>query len=110
MQIRLVSHDFSPRPCLRDHIERRLGSAFAPLRKRVADIAVRLRDLNHRQGGADMLCQISVSMPGQPHIVVRAVQEDMQAAIDFAIMRAAHRAVRLLGRRKPACGSIPAAC
>lgn len=101
MQVQLAANDFALTPSLRDFLEQRLRAAFGPARHKIAAIAIRLRDLNRPQGGRDMVCQVSVKIPGAPGVVVNEVQEDMQAAIDLAVRRAAYRAIRLLTRHRP---------
>ncbi|WP_019140152.1 HPF/RaiA family ribosome-associated protein [Noviherbaspirillum massiliense] len=100
MNVQMVANDFSLTPSLRDYLERRLRFAFTPVRDRITAVAVRLRDLNGPRGGRDMLCQVCVSMPGQPEVVIKEVQEDMYAAIDLAVKRAAYRAIRLVMRKR----------
>lgn len=101
MQVQLAANEFALTPSLRDFLEQRLRAAFGPARHKIAAIAVRLRDLNRPQGGRDMVCQVSVKIPGAPGVVVNEVQEDMHAAIDLAVRRAAYRAIRLLTRHRP---------
>ncbi len=100
MQIHMVSKEFSLTPSLRDYLERRLRSAFSPAHRKMVSIAVRLRDLNGPRGGCDMLCQVSVTMPGKPEVVVKEVQENMYNAIDRAVKRAAYRAVQIMTRKR----------
>ena len=100
MEIQIVASEFSLTPSLRERIERRLALAFNHLRGRVQRIVIRLRDLNGPRGGADKLCQVSVTMPGKPQVEIREVQEDMYLAIDGAVKRAAYRAMRLVMRKR----------
>ncbi len=102
MQVQMVSPEFSLTPSLREYLEQRLRAAFGPLRGKIADIAVRLRDLNGPRGGRDMQCQVSVKMPGKPEVVIKEVQENMYNAIDRAIKRAAYRASQLVARQHQA--------
>lgn len=102
MHVHMVSPEFSITPSLREYLEQRLHSSFAPLRGKIADIAVRLRDLNGPRGGRDMQCQVLVTMPGKPVVVIREVQENMYNAIDRAVKRAAYRVSRIASRRHPA--------
>lgn len=102
MQVHMVSPQFSLTPSLREYLERRLRAAFAPLGGKIIEIAVRLRDLNGPRGGCDMQCQVSVTMPGKPAVVIREVQENMYNAIDRAVKRAAYRVSRIASRRRPA--------
>jgi ribosome-associated translation inhibitor RaiA len=94
----MVSPEFFITPSLREYLEHRLHAAFSPVRGRIGDIAVRLRDLNGPRGGRDMQCQVSVSMPGKPVVVIREVQENMYNAIDRAVKRAAYRVSRIVSR------------
>lgn len=100
MDVQIVAQEFSLTESLRQHLHRRLGFAFAWARRHVPRIVVRLRDLNGPRGGRDKLCQVSVQIPGLPDQVVRDVQEDMYAAIDRAIKRAAYCAARIASRKK----------
>lgn len=100
MQVHMVSPEFSITPSLREYLEHRLHAAFSPVRGRIGEIVVRLRDLNGPRGGRDMQCQVLVTMPGKPAVVIREVQENMYNAIDRAIKRAAYRASRIVSRRR----------
>lgn len=100
MEVCMVAKDFAFSPFLREHVERRLRSAFSRARGKVARIVVRLRDLNGPRGGCDKVCQVSIVMPGHPEVVIHEVQEDMYYAIDSAIKRAAYRAMRLMTRKR----------
>ncbi len=99
MNVQIISQEFSLTASLRDRLERRLHFAFSHARSKIVRIVVRLRDLNGARGGRDKVCQVSVTIPGQPEVVIREVQEDMYYAIDSAVKRAAYRAIRLLTRK-----------
>ena len=100
MEVSMLAKDFTFSPALKGHVERRAHSALSRIRHKVSRIAVRLSDLNGPRGGRDKACLVSIIMPGHPEIVVRDVKEDMYAAIDSAIKRAAHRALRLMTRSR----------
>lgn len=102
MDVQMFAQEFTLTPSLQDHLEHRLRFAFARTRSHVARIVVRLRDLNEPRGGRDKVCQVSVTIPGRPEVVIREVQENMYNAIDFALKRAAHRALRLVMRKRTA--------
>ncbi|MGV3743445.1 MAG: HPF/RaiA family ribosome-associated protein [Burkholderiaceae bacterium] len=102
MHIHMVANEFWMTPSLREYLESRAHFAFSALRSRAVRISVRLRDLNGPKGGRDMMCQVSVAIPGQPEVVVKDVQEDMYAAIDKAVKRAAYRATRIIMRKRSA--------
>lgn len=100
MDIQIVAQEFSLTESLREHLHRRLGFAFAWARDHVPRIVIRLRDLNGPRGGRDKLCQVSVHIPGMPDQVIRDVQQDMYAAIDRAVKRAAYCAARMVSRKQ----------
>jgi putative sigma-54 modulation protein len=96
LQILLASNEFWMEPSLQEYVNLRIRCSFTALKRKAISIAVRLCDLNGPSGGRETMCQISVSTPGQPEILVKHVQEDMYAAIDMAARRATHRANRIL--------------
>ena len=49
-----------------------------------------------------MLCQVSITIPGHPTVLVKEIQENMYSAIDGAVKRAAYRAIRILMRQRTA--------
>ncbi len=102
MQIHMIAKEFSITPALRSYLERRLDAGFSAIKVRIRDIAIRLRDLNGPRGGRDMMCQISVAIPGGPEVIIKEVQENIYTAIDLAVKRAAYRVTRILGRRRMA--------
>ncbi len=99
MNLQMVAQDFSLTPSLQNYLQRRLSAAFERASSRVMRIVVRLRDINGPRGGCDMVCQISVTLPGQPEVVIREVQSDMYKAINAAVKRAAYR-TRLITHRR----------
>jgi putative sigma-54 modulation protein len=100
MHIHMVANEFWMTPSLREYLESRVRFAFSALRSKTVGISVRLRDLNGPKGGRDMMCQVSVMIPGQPEVVIKDVQENMYTAIDKAVKRAAYRATRIVMRRR----------
>lgn len=96
MQIVLAPNGFWMEPTLQEYVKSKIRCAFSALKRKAISIAVRLCDLDGASGSRETMCQISVSMPGQPEILVKDVQHDMYAAIDMAVNRAAHRAQRIL--------------
>ncbi|WP_136418322.1 HPF/RaiA family ribosome-associated protein [Herbaspirillum sp. ST 5-3] len=99
MNVQMLGPEYSLTPSLYEHLQQTLRAAFARARSHVVRIVVRLGDLNGPGGGRDKVCQLNVTMAGQPEVVIREVQEDMYYAIDCAVRRAAHRAMRLMQRR-----------
>jgi len=87
-------------PALRTYLDRRLRASLLPAKDKIQDIAIRLLDLNGPRGGRDMQCQVSITIPGHPTVLVKEVQENMYSAIDGAVKRAAYRASRILMRQR----------
>jgi len=102
MQVYMLARGFMITPALRTYLDRRLRASLVPAKDKIQDIAIRLRDLNGPRGGRDMLCQVSITIPGHPTVLVKEIQENMYSAIDGAIKRAAYRAVRILMRQRTA--------
>jgi putative sigma-54 modulation protein len=100
MEVQTVAREFSLTPSLRGHLLRCLRVAFAHAHDRAMRVVVRLRDLNGPRGGRDKLCQVSITIPGRPLIVIRKVHADMYAAIDRAAKRAAYTATRITERMR----------
>ena len=102
MQVYMLARGFMITPALSSYLERRLRASLVPAKDRIHDIAIRLRDLNGPRGGRDMLCQVSITIPGYPTVVVKEIQENMYSAIDGAVKRAAYRAIRILMQHRTA--------
>lgn len=100
MKIHLSPSRFLASASLKDHLSRRIGSAFSFARDKIGGISIKLSDLNGPRGGRDKLCQVSVQIPGRAEIVVKDVEEDIYAAVDCAIRKAAYRAAQMLKRRR----------
>lgn len=109
MKVQMLAQAFFLTPSLHDHLQRCLRHAFAQARSRIARVVVRLDDLNGRDGRRDKVCQVNVSVPGRPEVVIREMQEDMYHAIERALQRAAYRAMRLLACAQPVPRTPPVA-
>jgi len=106
MQVHFITNEFFLTPSLRDYLSKRIQFAFVALQNRIATVSVRLRDLNGPRGGRDMLCQLSVVIPGRPKLLIKDIQEDMYVAIDCAVKRASYRASRLIERQREAVRKV----
>ena len=100
MEVHLLAKQFPLTPALRNYAERRLRAGFAFARDRIGDVVVRLSDVNGPRGGQDMLCHILVAVPGRPTVVVRDVHDDLYAAIDRAVKRAAYKVRQMVMHRR----------
>lgn len=100
MEVRILNDRFCLTPSLREHLERRLQTTFSGAHDNILFVIVRLRDLNGPRGGSDMMCQLLITVPGYPQIVINELQEDMRNAIDVAARRAAYRVQRVLSLKR----------
>jgi putative sigma-54 modulation protein len=83
---------------LREYVIRRLGFALNRTQHGIRFITVRITDQNGPKGGVDKHCQIHLSLPGLPTIVVTEKAADIIAAVDQAAHRAAHAVDRIRSR------------
>lgn len=96
MQFNLASNELWMTPSLREYLQCKMHSAFSDVKCKTVRIMVRLRDLAGQKDGLDKMCQISVTMPNKPEVLIMVVQENMYAAIDTAARKAAYRTKRIL--------------
>lgn len=85
---------------LREHLARRLRFALDRTQHAIQAVVVRITDQNGPKGGIDKRCQIQLTLPGLPAIVVNGKAADITAAIDLAVRRAALAVVRTRSRSK----------
>ena len=72
--------------------ERHTRSAFRRYARRIAQIAIRLTDVNGVRGGIDKECRIQMRLVPKGRLVARARDANVYAALTLAV----ERAVRLL--------------
>jgi putative sigma-54 modulation protein len=85
---------------LREYVVRRLRFALNRTQQNIQCITVRINDQNGPKGGVDKRCQIHLTLPGLPTIVVTEKAADIAAAVDQAAHRAAMAVNRLRARTK----------
>lgn len=85
---------------LREYVMRRLRFALNRTQHSINFAIVRITDRNGPKGGIDKRCQIQLSLPGLPMIIVNEKGADLTVAIDQAAHRAALAVDRLLSRAK----------
>ena len=110
MQVQMLAQEFLLTPSLREHLDRSLRHAFAGVRGRLGRVVVRLHDTRDAGGRAAKVCEVSIAVPGRAQVLIRDEQDSMYYAIDCALRRAAHRAMRLLAAGGPRArkGAAPA--
>jgi ribosome-associated translation inhibitor RaiA len=105
VEVGMSSDRFSLTPSLLQHIERRTRFAFSKIEYGIGSVAIHIRHLNSRLNDSPALknkaCRITVTLPGgYRRLVVREKRDDMYAAINAAISRAALRTSELLAQRR----------
>lgn len=103
MDVQIVAREYCFTPFLQEYLERSVRSAFTQTHDHVRQVAVQLREVSAARGGRENRCEVSVTLPDRPTVVVHEVQENMYTAIDYAVRRAAHRTKRMTMamRKKP---------
>ena len=98
LEIRSVDHPLNAE--LAEHVERRLRFALGRFDSDIAQVAVRVRDLNHaHHGNADKLCRIQLHLSFGPALVAEADGPDLLCAVDLAADRIARVVANTLKRR-----------
>jgi putative sigma-54 modulation protein len=85
---------------LREYVILRLCLALDRKRYSIQAMKVRISDQNGPKGGIDKHCQIHLTLPGLPTVVVTEKGRDIAAMVDQAAYRAAQAIDRLLSRAK----------
>jgi putative sigma-54 modulation protein len=85
---------------LREYVVRRLRFALDRTQHSIQSVTVRINDQNGPKGGVDKRCQILLTLPGLPAIVVNEKAADVAAAVDQAAHRAAMAVNRVQARTK----------
>jgi len=85
---------------LKEHVERRLAFALGRFGSRIADVSVRLADLNGPRGGIDTRCQIVAQMIPSGRMMVEATESEAETAVSAAAVRMGRAIRRELDRRR----------
>ena len=93
---------------LREHGERRLRFALDRFVPRIADVHVRLADVNGPRGGVDKQCRLDVLGLPSWRIQVQSEGPTFYEAIDAAAARAGRSVARLLSRMAETRRQAPA--
>jgi hypothetical protein len=93
---------------LRDYAERRLRFALDRFEPRIADVHLRLEDVNGPRGGVDKQCRLDVLGLPSWRIQVQGEGTTFPEAIDAAAARAGRSVARLLSRMAETRRQAPA--
>jgi putative sigma-54 modulation protein len=85
---------------LREYVIRRLSLMLDRKHYSIQAMKVRISDQNGPKGGIDKHCQIHLTLPGLPTVVVTEKGRDIATMVDQAAHRATQAIDRLLSRSK----------
>ena len=98
MQVVIHTEDFKLTDALNEHIQRKLQFALSRIEPHIKSISILLNDVNGPKGGVDKHCRLTVALDNMENIVINDTQADLYHAIDRAMQRLNHTAVRKLSR------------
>lgn len=108
MRVFLKPLGFNPGATLRRYVSLKVSAALARWTGRLAQVVVRVADVNGPRGGLDKVCSIHLLVPHRSFVVVTAVASDYYAAVDLAVSRACRAAARAFDRHARPKGPLPA--
>lgn len=85
---------------VREHIKRRLQFSLGRLATRIAQVRVRIADLNGPRGGVDKTCRIDVAVHRGPDVFIEDRDAELLAVIDRAAQRAGRAVARTIERTR----------
>ena len=88
MKLRLVARGVELTADLNEYVRRRIHFALGRFAGRIRSVCVRLTDVNGPRGGIDKCCDIRVNVGLRQEVIVRERQNNIHAAIAFAVERA----------------------
>ncbi len=88
MKLRLVARGVELTADLNDYVRRRLHFALGRFSGKIRSVSVRLTDVNGPRGGIDKCCDIRVNVGLRQEVIVRERQNNIHAAVAFAVERA----------------------
>jgi putative sigma-54 modulation protein len=100
MKVTLISRNVPLEPADRESIARRALFALGRLAARLAEVKLRLEDLNAERGGIDTRCQATLILRGGGEIIVEARDAEVLRAVGRALERAARRVSESQERRR----------
>ena len=102
MEIHIRTKGFTATPTQRDHAKRRIHAHLSRFGREIAQVTLRLTDVNGPKGGLDKVCQIVVKGPKLGVATLAEQTGEVLAAIDLAVERIAAAIGRTLERQRDA--------
>ncbi len=100
MQVHLTTRNLVIPDDLLERLSHKTTQALVTFGKRIHDVHLMVEDLNGPKGGVDKRCQISITAPRRPDLVVEGRGEELQALVNETLDRAVHALVRHQDRRR----------
>ncbi|MFA6040648.1 MAG: HPF/RaiA family ribosome-associated protein [Methylophilus sp.] len=99
MQTDIKTQGFTLTESIRQYTERRLQYGVSFANDNIQRVTVNLSDINGPRGGEDKRCQILITMPHMPSVVIEDTESNLYVAIDRAVERASRALTRQLGKK-----------
>lgn len=100
MKLIVKDHHLDSPAALRAHIRRRILFALGRFGARIAQVTVRLLDLNGPKGGVDKMCRIEAHLAGTKPVVIEEVGPELRPAVDRSIRRIERAVARRIDRAR----------
>ena len=101
MKLTLTSRGIELSTELKDHVKRRIYFSLGRLAGQIKTLSVRLSDANGPRGGVDKCCDIRVDVGLRRAVIIHEQQENIYAAVAFAVERAERAVLRQLSCVRP---------
>lgn len=99
MQTDIKTQGFTLTESIRQYTERRLQYGVSFANDNIQRVTVNLSDINGPRGGEDKRCQILITMPHMPSVMIEDTESNLYVAIDRAVERASRALTRQLGKK-----------
>lgn len=86
---------------LLEHARKQLDEALAPFHARIAQVRVRMNDVNGPRGGHDKRCHVELRLRTGGRVVLHEVDEDLYVAISLAAARLKRAVSQRIDRHHP---------
>ena len=94
------AHGFPMTDAIRTYAIDHVAGRLAKHARAIQTVVVRFDDVNGSKGGADMVCEVEVTLRRGNPIVITELDDDLRAAMARAADRVEQAVTRALGRRR----------
>jgi len=96
----IQTHGFTLTDSIREYTVRRIHYGVSFAKSDILRVSVKLSDINGPRGGEDKRCQMIITMPHMPSVVIEDVESNLYVAIDRAVDRASRALTRQLDKKQ----------